>query len=77
MNSNVMIIGGDMNAKGGNNKFCLNYLPYRNGEYLQMFLSRTKIICLNTKFSKKDGELWIYTYPSNSKAQLDYIFINK
>ena len=25
----------------------------------------------------KGEKLWTYTYPNNSKAQLDYIFINK
>ena len=27
--------------------------------------------------SKKEGKLWIYTYANNTKAQIDYVFINK
>ena len=33
--------------------------------------------CLNAKFQKRERTQWTYTYPNNSKAQLDYIFINK
>ena len=33
--------------------------------------------CLNTKFQKREGKLWTYTYTNNTKAQIDYIFINK
>ena len=29
------------------------------------------------KLPKKEGKLWIYTYANNSKAQTDYVFINK
>ena len=29
------------------------------------------------KLSKREGKLWTYKYPNNTKAQIDYIFINK
>ena len=29
------------------------------------------------KLSKKEGKLWTYTYANNSKAQIDYVFINR
>ena len=29
------------------------------------------------KLSKKEGKLWTYTYANNTKAQIDYVFINK
>ena len=32
---------------------------------------------LNTKYQKREGKLWTYTYANNSKAQIDYVFINK
>ena len=32
---------------------------------------------LQYKPSKKEGKLWTYTYVNNSKAQIDYVFINK
>ena len=30
-----------------------------------------------TNFQKREGKLWTYTYTSNTKAQIDYVFINK
>ena len=27
--------------------------------------------------AKREGKLWTYTYPNNTKVQIDYIFINK
>ena len=33
--------------------------------------------CLNTNYQKREGKLWTYTYANNSKAQIDYVFINK
>ena len=29
------------------------------------------------KLSKREGKLWTYTYANHSKAQIDYVFINK
>ena len=28
-------------------------------------------------FQKREGKLWTYTYANNTKAQIDYVFINK
>ena len=35
------------------------------------------LTCLNTNFQKKEGKLWTNTYPNNTKAQIDYVFISK
>ena len=36
-----------------------------------------RLTCLNTKYQKREGKLWTYTYANNSKAQIDYVLINK
>ena len=36
-----------------------------------------RLTCLNTNYQKREGKLWTYTYANNSKAQIDYTFINK
>ena len=36
-----------------------------------------RLICLNTKFQKREGKLWTYTNANNTKVQIDYGFINK
>ena len=36
-----------------------------------------RLTCLNTNYQKREGKLWTYTYANNSKAQIDYVFINK
>ena len=72
--------GADMNAHTGkerNNKFSLQKTPNRNAEYLRIFFLENNLVCRNTKFQKRKGKLWTYTFPNNSKVQLDYIFINK
>ena len=60
-----------MNTQMGKdgNKFCLHILPN--------FSLKNSLACLNTKFPKRQKNLWTYTYPNNANAQLDYIFINK
>ena len=30
-----------------------------------------------TNYQKREGKLWTYTYANNTKAQIDYILINK
>ena len=75
----ILFISGDINAKNGkniHNKFSLHNSPNRNGEHLTDFTLENRLTCLNTKFQKKK-KLWTYTYVNNSKAQIDYIFINK
>ena len=36
-----------------------------------------RLTCLNTNYQKREGKLWTHTYANNSKAQIDYVFINK
>ena len=73
---NVLIIGGYMNAwigKNVNNKFSLHNSSNRNGEHL----TENKWTCFITKFQKRKGKLWTYTYINNANSQIDYILINK
>ena len=77
---NVLIIGVDMNTNIGkniNNKFSLQYMSNRDGEHLTDFILENRLTCLNTKFQKKKGKLWIYTYANNVKAHTDNILMNK
>ena len=77
---NVLVIGGDMNAqirKNGNNKYSLNNTSNRNGQHLTDFMIEIRLTCLNTNFQKREGKLWTYTYANNTKALIDYVFINK
>ena len=76
---NILIIGGDTNAQIGknvNHKFSLHNLSNRNGEHLIDFTLENRLTCLNTKFQKRKGKLWICTYANNTKAQIDYVFKN-
>ena len=77
---NVLVIGGDMNAKIGkyvNHKFSLHNSSNRNREPLTDFTQENRLTCLNTKFQKRDRKLWTYTSIINTEAQIDYVFINK
>ena len=72
---NVLVINGDMNAQicqNVNHKFSLHNSSNRNMEHLE-----NRLTCLNTKFQKRKSKLWTYTYANNTKAQIDYVFINK
>ena len=71
---NMLVIGGDMNAQIGKNG---NNTSNRNGQHLTDFKKENRLTCLNTNYQKREGKLWIYTFANNSKAQIDYIFINK
>ena len=78
--NNVLIIGRDMNAqidKNANNNSSLHNSSNRNGEHLTDFTRENGLSCLNTKFQKRKGKLWTYTYAKNAKAQIDYILMNK
>ena len=44
---------------------------------LNDFLIENNMICLNTKFHKREGQLWIHISPNNLKSQIDYLMINK
>ena len=77
---NVLVIGGDMNAqisKNVNDKFNLHNSSNRNEEHLTDFPLENRLTYLNNKFQKRKGKLWTYTYANNTKAQIDYVFINK
>ena len=77
---NVLVIGGDMNAQIGkneNNKYSLHNTSNRNGPRLTDFMIENRLTCLNINYQKRDGKLWTYTYANNSKAQIDYDFINE
>ena len=76
----VLVIGGDMNAqivKSVNHKFSPHNSSNRNGQHLTDFTLENRLICLNTNFQKRERKLWTYTYANNTKAQRDYVFINK
>ena len=77
---NMLVIGGDMKAqisKNGNNKYSLHNSSNRNGQHLTDFMIENRLACLNTNYQKGEGKLWTYTYASNTKAQIDYVLINK
>ena len=77
---NVLVIGDDINAqirKNGNHKYSLQNSSDRNGQHLTDFTIENRFTCLNTNFQKREGKLWTYMYANNTKAQIDYIFINK
>ena len=77
---NLLVIGGDMNAQIGknrNNKYSLHNASNRNGQQLIDFMIENRLTCLNTNFQKREGKLWTYTYANKSKAQIDYVLINR
>ena len=77
---NMLVIGGDMNAqigKNGNNKYSLHNTSNRNGQHLTDFMIENRLACLNINYQKREGKLWTYTYANNTKAQIDYVLINK
>ena len=77
---NVLLIGGDMNARIGksvNHKSSLHNLSNRNGEHLTYFRLENRSTCLNTKFQKRKGKLWTYIYANNTQSQIEYVFLNK
>ena len=59
------------------NKYSLHNTSNRNGKHLIDFMIENRLTCLNTNFQKREGKLWTYTYANNSKAQIDYVFINR
>ena len=77
---NMLVIGGNMNAqigKNGNNKYSLHNTSNSNGQHLTDFMIENILTCLNTNYQKREGKLRTYTYANNSKAQIDYVFINQ
>ena len=77
---NMLVIGGDMNAQIGknrNNKYSLHNTSNRNGQHQIDFMIENRLAYLNTNYQKREGKLWTYTYANNTKAQIDYVVINK
>ena len=77
---NDLVIRGDMNAQIGesrNRKFSLHNFSNRNGQHLTDFTIENRLTCLNASFQKREGKLWTYTYTNNTRAQIDYVLINK
>ena len=77
---NVLVIGGDMNAKIGqseDHKYAYHQQTNRNGQYLHNVITENGLSCLNTQFQKKCGKLWTHKYPNGVKAQLDYMLVNR
>ena len=77
---NDNFLGGDMNTqigKNGNHKYSLHNSSNRNRQHLTDFTIENRLTCLNTNFQKIERKLWTYTYANNTKAQIDYVFINK
>ena len=63
--------------KYGNNKYSLHNSSNRNGQHLTDFTTENRLTYLNTNFQKREGKLWTYTNANNTKAQIDFVFINK
>ena len=77
---NMLVIGGDMNAqigKNGNNKYSLHNTSNRNEQHLTDFMIENRLACLNTNYQKRESKLWTCTYANTTKAQIDYVLINK
>ena len=77
---NMLVIGGDLNAQIGKTEAtntAFTTRQKRNGQHLTDFMIENRLTCLNTNYQKREGKLWTYTYANNSKAQIDYVFINK
>ena len=68
---NILIIGGNMNAQ-------INFV-YTNtkSKCLAGFTLENSLSYPNTKFPRREGKQWISICPNSTKAQLDYILINK
>ena len=69
-----------MNAQIGknrNNKYSLHNTSNRNGQHQTDFMIENRLACLNKNYQKREGKLWTYTYANNTKAQIDYVLMNK
>ena len=77
---NIKLIAGDFNAKIGQDKgfkHAFHTTTNRNGLLLLELMTEHKLVCLNTKFQKKNGKKWSFEYPNGIKAQIDLILMNK
>ena len=64
-------------SKNINHKLSLHNKSNRNGQHPTDFMLENRLTYLNTHFQNREGKLWTYTYANNTKALIDYIFINK
>ena len=77
---NVLFIGGGINAQIGknrNHKYSLQNSSNRNGKHLIDLMIENQLMCLITNFQKREGKLCTYIYAKITKAQIDYVFVNK
>ena len=76
---NMVLIGGDFNAKLGTDEVLFSYhdSTNRNGTLLLDFVNSFDLVVTNTKFRKPNRKLWTFQYPNTTKAQLDYILVRK
>ena len=44
---------------------------------LKDYLQENNILCLNTHFQKRHGQLWTHNSPNDFKSEIDFIIINK
>ena len=76
---NLLIIGGDFNAHLGQQngfKFAYHHQSNRNGIKMKDYLHANNLVCLNTTFRKRPGQIWTHLAPNGNRAQLDYLIIN-
>ena len=77
---NVLIISGDFNAHLGIQDglmFSLHEVSNRNGIFLKDYILENNLLCLNTYYQKRKGQLWTHKSPTGNKVQIDYIMINR
>ena len=43
---------------------------------LKDYLQENNMLCLNTHFQKRHGQLWTHNSPNDFKSQIDFIIIN-
>ena len=77
---NVIIIAGDLNTQVGmqdtkGSSFHGN--TNRNGQILLDLMQECNLVSISTKFVKRKGKLWMFTYPNKQKAHLDHILMNR
>ena len=76
---NLLIIGGDFNAHLGQQdgfKFAYHHQSKPNGIKMKDFLHANNLVCLNTTFRKRPGQIWTHLAPNGNRAQLDYLIIS-
>lgn len=77
---NILIIAGDFNAHLGQLdgfRFAYHTQTNRNGSKLKDHINENNLLRLNTKYQKITGQLWTPKSPNGSKAQLEYVIINR